>query len=180
MTMVESTPLDKDKSSVGDVVKGEVRKLTCQCVKIPGEEGVVVQSEVAQSVKEKNEEKQVDEAFSGSVCEPVESEQDSELSQQSFHGNAASLKSCLACSKPCLKRVTCEKCCTGCYCSFECLEKNENHTTYCPIICEVQKLETTKRIAAEIFSVDSEKLPLKMKRKLIGLVGSCYKLSRTA
>ena len=35
----------------------------------------------------------------------------------------------------------------------------------------MEKMETEKRIAGEIFSVDSEKLPYKMKKKLIRLVG---------
>ena len=80
-------------------------------------------------------------------------------------------KTCMICSKPCTEALSCEKCSCGCYCSAECKDKHENHTKYCPIICSLEKHETDKRIATEIFSIDSEKLPYKMKLKLIRLVG---------
>ena len=179
MTMEKNTPLNNDKSSVGKVVEGELQKLSCcQCVKVPVEEGSLgVEGEVVEGLEE-NQVKQDEQTSMNSEHGSVGPQQllealqhMSETSQEAFAPSQAVMKSCLACSKPCLTKITCNKCFTGCYCSSECMAKNENHTTYCPIICEVQKLETTKRIAAEIFSVDSEKLPFKMKRKLIRLVG---------
>ena len=78
---------------------------------------------------------------------------------------------CMVCSKVCQSVSPCEKCSCGNYCSVECKEKHESHTKYCPAICSLQKLETEKRIAGEIFAMDAEKLPYKMKKKLIRLVG---------
>ena len=101
----------------------------------------------------------------GNVAKSTESTADSE------NQVPAPPKECMICSKPCTEAVSCEKCSCGCYCSVECKDKHDNHTKFCPIICSLEKLETEKRIAAEIFSVDSEKLPYKMKLKLIRLVG---------
>ena len=67
--------------------------------------------------------------------------------------------------------VSCEKCFCGKYCSKNCMEKHENHAHYCSIICDLQNLETEKRMKNEIFVQDSEKLPYKMKLQLIRLVG---------
>ena len=78
---------------------------------------------------------------------------------------------CIICEKLCTEAVSCEKCSCGCYCSSECKDKHENHAIYCPIICDLEKHETEKRMAAEIFSIDAEKLPYKMKLNLIRLVG---------
>ena len=78
---------------------------------------------------------------------------------------------CMICGKQSTEAVSCEKCSCGCYCSSECKDKHENHSTYCSIICDLEKHETEKRMAAEIFSVDAEKLPYKMKLNLIRLVG---------
>ena len=78
---------------------------------------------------------------------------------------------CMMCQKVCQSLVSCEKCSCGRYCSVECMSKHENHTAYCPVICSLEKHEIEKRIATEIFSIDTEKLPYKMKMKLIGLVG---------
>ena len=78
---------------------------------------------------------------------------------------------CMSCAKPCEEIMSCQKCLSGCYCSSECMGKNLNHTQYCPVICSLQKFENEKRMAGEIFASDSEKLPYKMKMKLIRLVG---------
>ena len=51
------------------------------------------------------------------------------------------------------------------------MSKHGNHSEYCPIICSLEKLETEKRVANEICSIDAETLPYKMKMKLIRLVG---------
>ena len=163
MTEVKCTPLDEDKSSAVFVREEESKKSSCcHCLLSKSLE----KAGVVQGVEESVEKQVVDKARDiASRC--------SASSQYADEGLPApsAPKLCLVCAKPCVKKLACEKCFTGCYCSSECMNKNENHTTYCPIICDVQQHETKKRIAAEIFSVDSEKLPLKMKRKLISLVG---------
>ena len=68
------------------------------------------------------------------------------------------LKACLTCAKPCVEVVSCDKCSTGSFCSLVCKDKHDNHTQYCPLICSLESLETEKRMRAEVFSVDSEKL----------------------
>ena len=78
---------------------------------------------------------------------------------------------CMVCRKVCQNLVSCEKCSCGRYCSAECMSKHVNHTEYCPVILSLEKHETEKRISHEICSIDAEKLPYKMKMKLIGLVG---------
>ena len=77
---------------------------------------------------------------------------------------------CMVCVNSC-KKVICRKCGCGCYCSSDCMKEHKNHTKYCPVICNLEKLENEKRIAGEIFASDSEKLPCKMKMKLIRSVG---------
>ena len=67
--------------------------------------------------------------------------------------------------------ISCDKCSCGKYCSLQCRGKHKEHSEYCSSICSLEKMETEKRIAGEIFSVYSEKLPYKMKKKLIRLVG---------
>ena len=67
--------------------------------------------------------------------------------------------------------ISCQDCKCGKYCSPTCMEKHENHSKYCKLICEVQKVETEKRIKKEIFSINSEKLPYKKKLALVRLVG---------
>ena len=67
--------------------------------------------------------------------------------------------------------VSCVKCLCGRYCSVGCMGKHQNHAQYCSLICEVERVENEKRMRTEIFVKDSEKLPYKMKLKLIRLVG---------
>ena len=74
------------------------------------------------------------------------------------------LKCCMVCKVVSPNLMSCEKCSCGCYCSVECMSRHENHTTYCPVICSVEKHETEKRIATEIFSMDAEKLPYRMNK----------------
>ncbi len=65
----------------------------------------------------------------------------------------------------------CRKCDSGRFCSVSCAEGHENHKQFCPIISSVQQIETSKRLSSSINVTDSEKLPLKLKKKLISLVG---------
>ena len=51
------------------------------------------------------------------------------------------------------------------------MEEHKDHTYYCPLICGVQEIENTKQLSQGINIVDSEKLPRKLKRKLVNLVG---------
>ena len=78
---------------------------------------------------------------------------------------------CMICNQVSKKVISCEKCHCGKYCSHECMQGHKNHNTYCEAICSLEQLETEKRIATEIFTSDSEKLPYKLKLKLIRLVG---------
>ena len=65
----------------------------------------------------------------------------------------------------------CEACGTGRFCSVSCAESHENHKKYCPVIVSVQEIETEKQIRNSINLLDSEKLPYKLKKKLVSLVG---------
>ena len=69
------------------------------------------------------------------------------------------------------KLISCPECSGGKYCSETCIEQHENHAKYCPWITRLEKLETVKRMKKEIFMVDAEKLPYKMKLELVRLVG---------
>ena len=62
-------------------------------------------------------------------------------------------------------------CRTGTYCSAACLETHDNHNKYCAAICALEGIEWEKRKRTLVCGVDGEKLPLKLKRKLIKLVG---------
>ena len=81
--------------------------------------------------------------------------------------------SCLVCGKevPKTEILSCPKCSCGRYCSSGCLANHNNHTEYCPWICDLQQLETEKRMKKEMFVTDTEKLPYKMKLQLVKLVG---------
>ena len=78
---------------------------------------------------------------------------------------------CINCGKVSEKFMSCEKCQCGRYCSSSCLQEHEDHARYCAMICEVERIETTKQLSRGISIMDSEKLPLKLKKKLISLVG---------
>ena len=80
-------------------------------------------------------------------------------------------RSCMICLKSSENLFSCPNCKCGLYCSLDCLDQHENHAKYCPIICSLLIIENEKRLAAEIFSCDAEKLPYKMKLKLVRLVG---------
>lgn len=67
--------------------------------------------------------------------------------------------------------VKCSACNCGSYCSQSCLESHQNHQQYCEAICSLQKLETQKQLAQCVYGIDSDKVPYKVKRKLISLVG---------
>ena len=62
-------------------------------------------------------------------------------------------------------------CNTGSYCSESCLKEHWNHSQYCAAICSLQDFETKKQLKRCVYGIDSEKLPYKVKRKLINLVG---------
>ena len=51
------------------------------------------------------------------------------------------------------------------------MQAHENHSQYCALICSVQQIENTKQLSRGICITDSEKLPRKLKKKLINLVG---------
>ena len=77
----------------------------------------------------------------------------------------------MICQKTCENLFGCQRCRCGQYCSSDCLKKHENHQSYCSVICSLEELENEKRRSTEIFVSDSEKLPFKLKRDLIRLVG---------
>ena len=78
---------------------------------------------------------------------------------------------CRNCSKSSPDMIRCSRCKCGEFCSTECLAKHENHGKYCATICSLEKLEAAKQRKLDINVHDSEKLPLKMKLKLIRMVG---------
>ena len=47
-----------------------------------------------------------------------------------------------------------------------------NHLQYCAAICSLQEIETRKQLKTCVYGVDSDKLPYKVRRKLVKLVGS--------
>ena len=78
---------------------------------------------------------------------------------------------CKNCSKSSADMIRCSKCRCGEFCSMECLSKHENHGKYCAVICSLEKLQAAKQRKSDINVQDFEKLPLKMKLKLIRMVG---------
>ena len=78
---------------------------------------------------------------------------------------------CINCFRKSKKVISCGKCQCGRYCSENCLRDHMNHKDYCDVICSLEKLEANKRMKNNICVSDSEKLPLKLKIKLIQLVG---------
>ena len=66
----------------------------------------------------------------------------------------------------------CGKCDSGRFCSVPCAQSHENHKKFCEIISSVQAIEHSKQLDLNSINItDSEKLPLKLKKKLISLVG---------
>ena len=51
------------------------------------------------------------------------------------------------------------------------MEAHENHQKYCAAICMLEEIEWEKKKKALVCGVDTEKLPLKLKKKLVKLVG---------
>ena len=78
---------------------------------------------------------------------------------------------CIQCLKPTEKFLMCKICDTGQFCSTNCAEKHKNHKEFCSIIASVQQIESDKVRRNSLDVVDSEKLPYKLKKKLISLVG---------
>ena len=81
------------------------------------------------------------------------------------------IKHCINCANELLSVTLGEVCQCGDYCSRQCLMNHVNHKQYCAAIFSLEKLETEKRMKKGIRVSDSEKLPIKMKMKLIRLVG---------
>ena len=79
-------------------------------------------------------------------------------------------KYCINCANELLSVTLCEVCQCGDYCSHQCLMNHVNHKQYCAAICSLEKLEAEKQMKKDIRVSDSEKLPIKMKMKLIRLV----------
>lgn len=67
--------------------------------------------------------------------------------------------------------LSCPKCLTGKFCSSECLSDHEPHNLYCEAICSLRKLEAQKQLKSSLCVTDSEKLPMKLKSRLVKLVG---------
>ena len=67
--------------------------------------------------------------------------------------------------------MSCLLCRTGSFCSGECMETHENHQKYCAAICMLEEIEWEKKKKALVCGVDAEKLPYKLKKKLVKLVG---------
>ena len=86
-------------------------------------------------------------------------------------GKTPDLNVCMVWLAVTKKLSWCESCRCGRYCSDKCKSEHKNHELYCGVICSLEKLEREKREKNEIFVSDAEKLPLKMKRSLIRLVG---------
>ena len=51
------------------------------------------------------------------------------------------------------------------------MESHEEHQKYCAAICMLEEIEWEKKKKALVCGVDAEKLPIKLKRKLVKLVG---------
>ena len=51
------------------------------------------------------------------------------------------------------------------------MDSHESHHKYCAAICMLEEIEWEKKKKALVCGVDAEKLPLKLKRKLVKLVG---------
>ena len=78
---------------------------------------------------------------------------------------------CMMCCKETENVEACPKCQCGIYCSKECRELDGVHAMWCYWICRLSAHENEKKMRTEINMVDSNKLPYKMKRRLVKLVG---------
>ena len=67
--------------------------------------------------------------------------------------------------------IACAKCKCGKYCSVKCRDLDGIHAMWCPWITQLEEIETEKRMRTEINMIDTEKLPLPLKKKLVKLVG---------
>ena len=78
---------------------------------------------------------------------------------------------CVVCQKSMQKVLGCPKCKSRMYCSVECiLEHKVNNVALCSTIAEVEKIECEKLLQRLIRQSES-KLPLKMNREIVRLVG---------
>ena len=89
--------------------------------------------------------------------------------QHTTEGKETPGKLCVNCLTKLTDITLCEEC--GSYCSRKCLKDHVYHKQYCAAICSLKKIESEKRMKNEICVSDGEKLPFKMKMKLIRLVG---------
>ena len=98
-----------------------------------------------------------------------------EVASEGDHATTAKPKTpdfCINCARKNEgKFLACEKCHCGRYCSEVCLNGHENHKQYCAAICSLSEFENEKRLNKSFCVTDSEKLPLKLKKKLVSLVG---------
>ena len=82
-------------------------------------------------------------------------------------------KRCLVCKRECDKRIKrCKECRGGLYCSRTCREAHEEkHKDLCKYILDLEKMEERKRVA-DAFSVrERNQVKLKVKNRLVKLVG---------
>ena len=81
------------------------------------------------------------------------------------------VEECRMCEKKVDKLIVCPKCECRAHCSMDCIKADRTHILWCSWICRLKRLENEKRMKGEINMIDTEKLPLKMKLKLVKLVG---------
>ena len=91
--------------------------------------------------------------------------------QHTTEGKETPGKLCVNCLTKLADITLCDECQCGSYCPRKCLKDHVNHKQYCAAICSLKKIESEKRMKNEICVSDAEKLPFKMKMKLIRLVG---------
>ena len=88
-------------------------------------------------------------------------------------------KRCVVCQKECSVRIKrCKQCKGGCYCSGKCRENHKTeHRELCENIIKLEEMEAAKR-EANAFSVrESNQVKLKLKNRLVNLVGEKPMLS---
>ena len=79
---------------------------------------------------------------------------------------------CCLCTKRVSVRISCGKCGSrNVYCSTECLNAHENHVKFCPWITNLMELNSEKLKQGKSLVNDNDRLPYKMKRDLIRLIG---------
>ena len=78
---------------------------------------------------------------------------------------------CMICMRSSESLFSCPLCLCGNYCSEKCMQAHYNHSQYCTAVCTLENLENERKRNTEIFISNTEKLPYKMKKDLIRLVG---------